>query len=72
MKIPNINSPDDFLHMRGLSVDVAVYTRTMMEILQRLRNVRHIVVDNEVASSIGDLIEYIENEMRYIRHIDGE
>jgi hypothetical protein len=72
MKKREVSTPEQFLQKRGLTIDGAIYMRAMMEVVQQLKQVRRQVKTGEVSASVGDMIDYIENEITYIRYVEGD
>ena len=72
MKKTDINTPEKFLQRRGISVDGSYYKRALMESLQTFRHLRSLSRSGEVSASLGDLIDFIENEIAYISHVEGD
>jgi len=72
MKKRDIQTPEQFLQRRGISIDGSFYKRAMMESLQTFKHLRPLVRNGEVSASLGDLIDYIENEITYISYVEGD
>lgn len=65
-----VTDPVNFLRKRGLSPDVAQYVNTLMRVRQEMKLLSQMSKVPEVVSSIEDMIEYIEMEVKFLRNIN--
>jgi hypothetical protein len=61
-----------FLKRRGLSTDATNLMRELLETRQRMKHLQSMVKEPEVAEMIGDFLEYIECEVKFLHDISRE